>query len=159
VLCFFLSSCTLCVNQKRTNNTMTKRKRTNNDLKTEKNTQKTKDEQHESHQKPGRNLVGSTYERFCIKFSQSRMKGERHRLSPQPLVLDGCSFSWFISGFVTRVTRRVSLVEQEVLSLSEHQSSPQVFGGIRVARLSFSANLSQVTDKLYHIMLYEYILA
>jgi hypothetical protein len=32
----------------------------------------------------------------------------------------------------------VSLVEQEVLSLSEpsqHQSSPQVFGGIRVARL------------------------
>jgi hypothetical protein len=85
-----------------------------------------------------RNLVRSTYGRFCIKFSQSRMKGERHRLSPQPLVLDGCSFSWFISGFVTRVTRRVSLVEQEVLSLSEHQSSPQVFGGIRVARFSFS---------------------
>ena len=27
-----------------------------------------------------RNLVGSTYERLCIKFSQSRMKGERHRL-------------------------------------------------------------------------------
>jgi hypothetical protein len=35
-----------------------------------------------------RNLVGSTYGRFCIKFSQSRMKGERHRLSPQPLVLE-----------------------------------------------------------------------
>ena len=29
-----------------------------------------------------RNLVGSTYGRFCIKFPQSRMKGERHRLSP-----------------------------------------------------------------------------
>jgi hypothetical protein len=28
-----------------------------------------------------RNLVGSTYGRFCIKFPQSRMKGERHRLS------------------------------------------------------------------------------
>jgi hypothetical protein len=27
------------------------------------------------------NLVGSTYGRFCIKFPQSRMKGERHRLS------------------------------------------------------------------------------
>jgi hypothetical protein len=26
-------------------------------------------------------LVGSTYGRFCIKFPQSRMKGERHRLS------------------------------------------------------------------------------
>jgi hypothetical protein len=25
-----------------------------------------------------RNLVGSTYGRFCIKFPQSRMKGERH---------------------------------------------------------------------------------
>ena len=35
-----------------------------------------------------RNLVGSTYGRFCIKFPQSRMKGERHRLSPptEPLV-------------------------------------------------------------------------
>jgi hypothetical protein len=29
-----------------------------------------------------RNLVGSTYGRLCIKFPQSRMKGERHRLSP-----------------------------------------------------------------------------
>ena len=28
-----------------------------------------------------RYLVGSTYGRFCIKFPQSRMKGERHRLS------------------------------------------------------------------------------
>ena len=27
------------------------------------------------------NLVGSTYGRFCIKFPQSRMKGEWHRLS------------------------------------------------------------------------------
>ena len=39
---------------------MTKRKRTNNDLKTEKNTQKTKDEQHESHQKPGVNSGAET---------------------------------------------------------------------------------------------------
>jgi hypothetical protein len=31
--------------------------------------------------KMNRNLVGSTYGRFCIKFPQSRMKGERHRLS------------------------------------------------------------------------------
>ena len=29
-----------------------------------------------------RNLVGSTYGRFCIKFPQNRMKGEWHRLSP-----------------------------------------------------------------------------
>ena len=29
-----------------------------------------------------RNLVGSNYGRFCIKFPKNRMKGERHRLSP-----------------------------------------------------------------------------
>ena len=29
-----------------------------------------------------RNLVGGTYGRFCIKFPQSRMKGEWHRSSP-----------------------------------------------------------------------------
>ena len=32
-----------------------------------------------------RNLVGSIYGRFCIKFPQSRMKDERHRLSPLSL--------------------------------------------------------------------------
>jgi hypothetical protein len=34
-----------------------------------------------------RNLVGSIYMygRFCIKIPQSRMKGERHRLSPLSL--------------------------------------------------------------------------
>ena len=31
------------------------------------------------------NLVGSTYGRFCNKFPQSRMKGERHKLSPLSL--------------------------------------------------------------------------
>ena len=30
-------------------------------------------------------LIGSTYGRFCIKFPQSRMIGERHRLSPLSL--------------------------------------------------------------------------
>jgi hypothetical protein len=28
------------------------------------------------------NFVGIIYGRFCIKFPQSRMKGEWHRLSP-----------------------------------------------------------------------------
>jgi hypothetical protein len=32
------------------------------------------------------------YERFCIKFLQSRMKGERHRLSPLSLLV---LQSWF----------------------------------------------------------------
>jgi hypothetical protein len=39
-----------------------------------------------------------------------------------------------ITGFGTRLTRRVSLVEQELLTLPEHLSSPPVFSGFRVTR-------------------------
>ena len=39
-----------------------------------------------------------------------------------------------ITGFLTRLTRRVPLVEQELLTLPEHQSSPPVFSGVRVTR-------------------------
>jgi hypothetical protein len=42
--------------------------------------------------------------------------------------------SWLITGFVTRLTRRVPLVEHELLTLPEHLSSPPVFKGIRVTR-------------------------
>jgi hypothetical protein len=42
--------------------------------------------------------------------------------------------SWLITVCVTRLTRRVSLVEQELLTLPEHLSSPPVFSGVRVTR-------------------------
>ena len=42
--------------------------------------------------------------------------------------------SWLITGFVTRLKRRVSLVEQELLTLPKHLSSPPVFNGVRVTR-------------------------
>jgi hypothetical protein len=42
--------------------------------------------------------------------------------------------SWLITGFLTRLTRRVPLVEQELLTLPEHLSSPLVFSGVRVTR-------------------------
>ena len=42
--------------------------------------------------------------------------------------------SRFITQFVTRLTRRVTLVEQELLILPEHMSSPSVFSGVRVTR-------------------------
>jgi hypothetical protein len=53
-----------------------------------------------------------------------------------PLVNTSQSFphSRLITGFVTRLTRRVPLVEQELLTLPEHLSSPQVFSGVRVTR-------------------------
>ena len=40
--------------------------------------------------------------------------------------------SWFITGFVTRLTRWVSLVEQELLTLPDHLSSPSAFSGVRI---------------------------
>ena len=39
-----------------------------------------------------------------------------------------------LTGFVTRLTRRVPLVEQELLTLPEHLSSPPVISGVRVTR-------------------------
>ena len=42
--------------------------------------------------------------------------------------------SRLITGFVTRLTRRVSIVEQELLTLPEHLSSPPVFSRVRVTR-------------------------
>jgi hypothetical protein len=36
--------------------------------------------------------------------------------------------------FITRVTRRVPLVEQKLPTLSEHLSSPPVLSGVRVTR-------------------------
>jgi hypothetical protein len=40
----------------------------------------------------------------------------------------------FIAGFVTRLTRRVPLVKQELLTLPEHLRSPPIFNGVRVTR-------------------------
>ena len=42
--------------------------------------------------------------------------------------------SRLITGFVTRLTRRVPLVEQELLTLPEHLSPPPVFSVVRVTR-------------------------
>ena len=42
--------------------------------------------------------------------------------------------SWLITGFVTRLTRWVSLVEQSLLTLTEHLSSHPPFSGVRINR-------------------------
>ena len=42
--------------------------------------------------------------------------------------------SWIITGFVTRLTRRMSLVEQELPTIPEHLHSPPVFSGVRDTR-------------------------
>jgi hypothetical protein len=38
------------------------------------------------------------------------------------------------TGFVTRLTRQMPLVEQELPTLPEHLSSPPIFSGVRVTR-------------------------
>ena len=43
-------------------------------------------------------------------------------------------YSRLITGFVTRLTRRVPLVEQELPTLPEHLSLSPVFSGVRVTR-------------------------
>ena len=43
-------------------------------------------------------------------------------------------YSWLIIGFVTRLPRRLPLVQQKLLTLPEHLSSPAVFSGVRVTR-------------------------
>ena len=42
--------------------------------------------------------------------------------------------SWFVTGFVTRLTWRVPLVRQELLILLEYLSSLPVFSGVHVSR-------------------------
>ena len=68
-----------------------------------------------------RNLVGSTYGRFCIKIPQNRMKGERHRLSGLTLVKKLFLFSGII-----RFTQAVKMYEkqdQEVTLLNRELKS------------------------------------
>jgi len=59
--------------------------------------------------------------------------------------------SWLINGFVTRITRRVSLVEQELLTLPEHMSSPMVVSGVCVAR---SLDLCIVSCRSLFVLLF-----
>jgi hypothetical protein len=45
--------------------------------------------------------------------------------------------AWPITGFVTRLTQRVPLVEQELLTLPEHLNSPPVLAGFLLLDLYF----------------------
>ena len=54
-----------------------------------------------------------------------------------PLVANTSRFfphSRLITGFVTRLTRQMLLVEQELPTVPEHLNSPTVFSGVRVTR-------------------------
>jgi hypothetical protein len=58
--------------------------------------------------------------------------------------------SRLITGFVTRLTRRVPLVEQELPTLPEHLNSHPVFSGVRVVMyLYFTVYFRDHRDRLW----------
>ena len=75
-----------------------------------------------------------------LKSSLRKLYGRHHDLVDDryDLLVVNTSRSFphsrLITGIVTRLTRRVQLVEQELLNLPEHLSSPPVFRGVRVTR-------------------------
>jgi hypothetical protein len=75
------------------------------------------------------------YSRACGSYQDFRDRGLllTGKLLNQGFLLVKLKSS-LITGFVTRMTRRVSLVEQKLPTLSEHLRSPLVFSGIRVTR-------------------------
>ena len=66
-----------------------------------------------------------------LKSSLRKFCGRHHDLIERYKYL---CHKWLITGFVTRLTQQVPLVEQELLTLLEHLSSPPVFSRVRVTR-------------------------
>ena len=79
----------------------------------------------------------------------------------QPAICDQALFSYFlfvylfslpmsfVIEFVTRLRRRLSLVEQELLTLPEHLSSPLVLVGFVLLSLQFYVYVLQIVVLLY----------
>ena len=78
------------------------------------------------------NLLEQGYFAPRLKSSLQSFSG-RHS-QPFPFYVLSSPLSWLITGFVTKLTRQVSLVEQELPTLPEHMSSPPIFSGICVTR-------------------------
>ena len=67
--------------------------------------------------------------------------------------------SWLITWFLTGATRWVLLVEQELLTLLEHLSSPPVFSGVPVARSSVFCRLLSFLFLLTTVLSFHFLLA
>jgi hypothetical protein len=67
-----------------------------------------------------------------IETKSTTLKTYRETTQTPPSI--GWTHSRLITGFVTRLTRRVPLVQQQLLILPEHLSSPSVFSGVCVTR-------------------------
>ena len=77
-----------------------------------------------------RKLLNQGFLLVKLKSSLRKCYGRHHELVDSYGISSRSSPSlWLITGFVTRSTRRVSLVEQELLTLPEYLSSPPVLEG------------------------------
>jgi hypothetical protein len=145
-----------CVDRRRTDNTMAKRKKVQKDnQRSTKHTYKTKDRVTQIPLKTGGELRCSGRVRSSCSTSDSRRvnlhvvtmakrkstKGQTFYMYVLLIVV--CPFVLFLLAIVTtcRLTRRLSLVEQELLTFPEHPSSPQVFS-VRVSR-----SFKEMTEK------------
>ena len=76
----------------------------------------------------------STLRKLFVLFVALAQNGKHFALRKGNNYYELKTLKHMITGFVTRLTRRVPLVEQELLTLPLHLSSPPVFSGVRVTR-------------------------
>ena len=76
----------------------------------------------------------STIRKLFVLFVALAQNGKHFALRKGNNYYELKTLKHIITGFVTRLTRRVPLVEQELLTLPVHLSSPPVFSGVRVTR-------------------------
>ena len=99
-----------------------------------------KNRQHNGRKKKYKRTYNEIQNVPCTHKSKNRVIRTHLKTNDQryvPLVVNTSrSFphSWVITGFVTRLTRRIPLVEQELPTFSEHLSSPPDFSGVPFIR-------------------------
>ena len=81
-----------------------------------------------------RKLLNKGFLLVKLKSSLQKCYGRHHDLVDRYGISRSFPHWRLIPGFVTRLTRRVPLVEQELLILPEHLSTSPVFSGVRVTR-------------------------
>ena len=89
-------------------------------------------------------LYRASFSRFHLKikrYKPIRINAKTRNVNPASIIEDVCMYinrycySWPITGFMTRVTWRVSLMYQELLTITVHMTSSSVFVSIHVVQV------------------------
>jgi hypothetical protein len=73
-------------------------------------------------------------EKHITQWPKEKVQKDKQRYTKYTYKTKDRPHSRLITGFVTRLTRLVPLVEQEMLTLPDHLSSPPILSGARVTR-------------------------